>query len=339
LDFGGDLRYRHERTDKDDVETRNRQRARVRFGFTAEVNSNVTASIRIASGSDAPFTSDQSMDDSFSGKDIHLDRVQVDWLPHTLPGLQIIAGKMENPLFRKRGLVWDGDVTPEGAALKYTKGDDALKLLATADMFWVEERSEGDDTVVHCGQVAAALKTGTVGFLAGAGYTSYDNMKGFTTLYDDLKGFGNSTVAITDESGEATELLYATDFNQVDGFVEVSANVGPIPCKALGHYVVNTEADDDDTGYLVGFQIGKTREPGSLQLDYDWRELEADAVVGIFADSNVWGGGTDGRGHRAYVGYQIAHSWKLGLEFFVSEIGLDGSIDYKKLRLEVKAKF
>jgi len=337
--IGGDLRYRHERTDKEGSDARNRHRIRLRVGMTSAVNSNLTADVRLATGSTAPYTSDQSLTGSFSSKEINLDRAYLDWQPASLKGVHLLGGKMANPLFTGNGLVWDADVTPEGLAARYASGSDVIRFLAAAGGFWVEERSSDDDTLVYCGQLAVDMKGDRAGLLTGVGICSYDNMEGFPVLVDELNGFGNSVAPVTDGDGEVVRLNYAHDYNQVEGFAEVSGKAGPAPCKVRGHYVINTEADDDDTGYLVGFQIGKAKKPGSLQLDYDWRELEADAVVGALTDSNVWGGGTDGRGHRAYLTYQLAENWQLGAEYFVSEIGLDDPVDYNKLRLEVKAKF
>jgi hypothetical protein len=173
----------------------------------------------------------------------------------------------------------------------------------------------------------------------GAGLYAFDNLEGYPVLVDEKKGYGNSTVPVADDAGKTVRLLYANEYNEVEGFVEVRTAVGPVPCKAVGHYVVNTEADADDTGYLLGIQIGQAKQPGSFQFDYDWRELEADAVVGALTDSNVWGGGTDGRGHRAYLTYQIGKRWQAGLEGILSEFGLDDPLDYNRLRAELKAKF
>jgi len=337
--IGGDLRYRHEWTDKEGGDVRNRHRVRARVGLKTAANEEVKAEIRLATGAEAPYTSDQSLDDGFSSKDINLDRAYLDWQPEAMAGVHLLAGKMVNPFVTGRGLVWDGDVTPEGLAVKYAVGGETVSLLARAGGFWVEERSSDDDSMVYGGQITADIKASPVDFLVGVGVYAYDNIEGYPVIVNDEKGFGNTTRAVTDEAGETEQLLYANEYTEVEGFVEVGAELGAVPCKALGHYVVNTEADADDTGYLVGVRIGEARDPGSLQLDYDWRELEADAAVGALADSNVWGGGTDGRGHRVYLTYQIGERWQVGFEYFDSEVGLDDPIDYNKLRAELKAKF
>jgi len=337
--IGGDLRYRHERTDKEGSDVRNRHRVRARFGLKTAVNEEVKVEIRLATGAQAPYTSDQSLDDGFGSKDINLDRAYFDWQPEGIKGVNVFGGKMVNPFVTGRGLVWDGDVTPEGVAVKYAMGGESASLLARAGGFWVDERSSDDDTMVYGGQITAAINGSPVDLLVGVGVYAFDNMEGYGVIVDDEKGFGNRTRVVTDDAGETETLVYVNAYTEVEGFVEVGAKLGAVPCKVCGHYVVNTEADTDDTGYLVGARIGKAEDPGSLQLDYDWRELEADAVVGALADSNVWGGGTDGRGHRVYLTYQIAKRWQAGFEYFVSEIGLDDPIDYNKFRVELKAKF
>ena len=77
-----------------------------------------------------------------------------------------------------------------------------------------------------------------------------------------------------------------------------------------------------------------------VELDYNYRELEADAVVGAFSDSDSFGGGTDGKGHKVSGKYQIAKNWQFGAAFFMNDIGLEGSSkDYNRLQLDLIAKF
>ena len=218
----GDLRYRHERTDKEGSDVRNRHRVRLRVGLLTAVNSNLTAEVRLATGSTAPYTSDQSLTDSFSSKEINLDRAYFDWQPESLKGMHLLGGKMANPLFTGNGLVWDGDVTPEGLAVKYAAGGGGLRLLATAGGFWVEERSSDDDTLVYCGQFAVDMRGARVGIMTGVGICSYDNMKGFPVLVDELKDFGNTAVPVSGADGEISHLVYANDYDQIEGFAEVA---------------------------------------------------------------------------------------------------------------------
>jgi hypothetical protein len=54
--------------------------------------------------------------------------------------------------------------------------------------------------------------------------------------------------------------------------------------------------------------VNKAKKQGSWNFRYNYREIEADAVLGTFSDSDFIGGGTDGKGHELNFGY---HDWQM----------------------------
>ena len=89
-----------------------------------------------------------------------------------------------------------------------------------------------------------------------------------------------------------------------------------------------------------GLRLGKTKAPGSLEFDYNYRELEANAVLGAWTDSDFIGGGTDGKGHKFALGVQLTKVLKGTVTYFMNEKGLTGdSKDYDRLQVDVAAKF
>ena len=52
---------------------------------------------------------------------------------------------------------------------------------------------------------------------------------------------------------------------------------------------------------MAGATLGKAKDKGSWQFDYNYRDLEADAVVGAFSDSDFAGGGTGAEGHKLQI--------------------------------------
>ena len=77
ISLKGDLRLRHEIIDEDAKDTRNRTRLRARLSLQGTVNDEVDVHLRLASGSDDPVSTNQSLDDGFSSKDINLDLAYV----------------------------------------------------------------------------------------------------------------------------------------------------------------------------------------------------------------------------------------------------------------------
>ncbi len=340
LKLKGDVRARFESIDQEGKDQRDRTRIRARLGAYAKVNDEVDAAIALASGSDDPVSTNQTLDDGFSTKEIRLDLAYIDLHPEMLGGANIVLGKMNMPFIAVNDLQWDGDLNPEGAALKFaTSASDSMKLMLNAGSFWIDERSSDSETMLYGAQAAAEMKTDAVKILGGASYFMYDGIKGYAPVFDDTDSFGNTVNETVDPvTGDVIEMTYANDYEIVEVFAKVGFDAG-LPVEFSGNYVVNQDADDNDTGYMVGVKLGKLKDPGSLEFGYSFRELEADAVLGVYADSDPWNGGTDGSSHKLSLGYQIAKNLTGNATYFISEKGIDSGVDYNRLQVDVAVKF
>jgi hypothetical protein len=328
----GDLRYRHEMIAKEGSDTRNRHRIRYRLSVAGKVNDSTDAKLRLASGADDPVSTNQTLTGGFSSKSIWLDQAYFDWHPTSSPGLHFYGGKMANPFFVPSGsqLMWDSDLNLEGLAVGH-----ASPLFWSLGYFWVQERGSAPDSMLWAGQLGFNPNFGEGGKLTlGTSYYDYRNAKGYATFYNDMSGFGNTVTK--DEDGVA---YYADDFNLWEIFGEYSFQSAETPITVYYDRVVNTAADDNDTAWLAGVNFGKCKEPGSWELKYNYRNVEPDAVVGAFCDSDFIGGGTGGKGHVFGIGYQAGKNCKLGLTYFINNIGLDDGTDYKRLQLDTEYKF
>jgi len=179
--FKGDVRIRHERIDEDFEEERARMRFRTRFGLSATVRDDVNVVLQFATGSDSPVSTNQSFDDGFSTKDIGVDLAYVDW--KIGDGLNFYGGKMKNPLYKAGGvpLIWDGDLNPEGFALKYSAGN----FFGTVGGFSAEERSSSDDSLLYVAQAGMKFPLGdAASLIAGVGYFGYSDTIGNAPFYD-----------------------------------------------------------------------------------------------------------------------------------------------------------
>jgi len=338
IKINGDLRYRHEsidsQSDNDWAKGRHRHRIRARLGLQGKVSDDLDAIFRIASGASDPSSTNQSLDEGFSSKDIWLDLAYFNWHPAAIENFNLYGGKVNNPFYNvgKNQLVWDGDLNPEGIAADYivSLGEND-KLHVNGGGFWAEESGSGVDQSLWGIQTYLKHSFENKDYvLAGASYFDYGNTEGQATLYDKTDGYGNSV----DPAG-----LYANDFNICEGFAEYGFKVADMPVAIFGDYVQNAAAtNSQDTGWLAGFKLNKAKDPGSWEFSYNYRDLEADAVIGVFSDSDFIGGGTDGKGHQFGLTYQLAKNLQTGLTYFLNEMGSDDD-DYRRLQADLALKF
>jgi len=344
IQWHGDFRYRYENIDNDSkIDERNRNRVRARIGLTAQVTDDVKAGVALASGSDDPVSTNQTLGGGGSTKGINLDMAWVDW--NFAPDTHLLAGKTKNPFYKpaKSGLIWDGDYRPEGINLQYDNGT----IWATASYHFLNS----DDGSSGTGDIEEMFGTqvgynGNINditsFKVGAGYY-YIPTEGSDAFVDnDL--FGNSfydTGRVNDD-GDAI-LAHSMDYKVAQLFAELNTKLAGIPATFFVDFVQNTESDaDEDTGYAAGFKLGKTKKRGDFAFGYMYEDLEADAVYATLTDSDFGGGGTDVKGHKLSAALGLSKNTTIGLTYFNTEYGdytLGDEVDYDRLQVDLKTKF
>ena len=364
IKWSGDLRYRHEQIDEEKVgsvrwhDGQTRHRIRVRLMLEAVINDEWDVAFRIASGGpggDPPHDGDpasrnQDLENAFSSKSIWLDLAYFRWSPAAMDGLNVFGGKIKNPFYRVGGnqLIWDSDVNPEGIGVKIERAvSNACTLFINGGGFWVDEihsnTLSADGADISLWGIQGYLKHNISEpdyILAGASWFDYANLKGQSPLSSTWGGgskwFGNTTSGGT----------YASDYDLLEVFAEYGtecAALGGLPVTVFGNYVQNTAATTgQDEGWLAGVKINKAEEPGSWEFLYNYRQLEADAVVGQFSESEFIGGGTDGRGHKFGYTYQVRKNTQAAVTYFHNEDDTGGSgrdLDYRRFLADLKLKF
>ncbi len=117
----GDVRNRLEGFYGHDFHAQTRDRVRARVGLNANVTDEVSGTIRLASGDpNNPISTNQTFTNTFTRKPINLDWAYLTIKPGKTFGLepgwgQIVAGKFGVNLARYSELIWDDDLSPEGA--------------------------------------------------------------------------------------------------------------------------------------------------------------------------------------------------------------------------------
>ena len=332
LSIGTDLRYRHELIDAEGKDMRSRHRIRARLNMTATLNDEVKLGFQLASGGDDPVSTNQTLSEGFSTKQVNIDQAFFEWKPESIAGFTVYGGKVKNPFYTpgKTELIWDGDLRPEGFALQYSNSSDTATLFVNTSYFWVEERKADNDAVLLGGQIGVDYKANASRFVVGLGYFDYQNTKKCSPFFDDADSNGNSV----DGNGN-----YLYDFNDLEIFCKLTPHNLINNASFFVNYVTNIAKDvDDNQGWLLGISYGKCKKPGTFDFRYSFRHIEKDAVIGAFTDSDFIGGGTDGEGHEVNFNYQIASKTKIGASYFFNQKGTDDGKEYHRLQLDVNFK-
>jgi hypothetical protein len=328
ITFNGDVRFRFESIDEDTEVERERNRFRARFGFTAKVQDDFKVVIQLASGGDNPVSTNQSIDGGFSRKDIGLDLAYVDWKIND--AFTLNAGKIKNPFFKagKVPLIWDSDLNPEGLAAKFSSG----MFFGTAGFFTVEERSSSDDSLLYAVQGGVKFPlTKNLKLTAGAGYFTYTNTIGNEPFFD-----GNPRGNSVDADGN-----YVYDYENTEVFAQLDTSVADWPLQIFAHYTQNGGTSVEDTAFAYGAKLGSAKDKGQTEFGWIYQDLEADSVIGTFADSDFGGGGTDSSGHMLKAKYAFSKKIFLGGTYFINKKDRfqDVERDYNRLQIDIEFKF
>jgi len=326
ISIKGDFRLRYEGIDEQGEESRARGRYRARLAIAADVHPNVTVVMELASGADNPTSRNVTFDGGFTTKDIGLDLAYVEWAANN--NLAVYGGKMKNPLYRAGGapLIWDGDLNPEGIAAKFSKG----AFFGTVASFSVEERSSGSDSLLMAVQVGGKFKlSDNLKLTTGVGYFGYSNTIGNEPFYDG-KSKGNSV----DIDGN-----YIYEYQNTEFFAQLDTRIGDWPLSFYAQWVSNSEVDEEDSGYAVGTKIGSAKAKGDMEFSWTYQDIEADAVIATFNDSDYGGGGTDASGHILKGKYAVSKSISLAGTYFVNEIDRFQGTEHDYSRFQLDAQF
>jgi hypothetical protein len=344
--FMGDVRFRQESVQNDDVpnnKDQNRQRIRARLGAYSEINPQVDTGIRIATGSnDDARSTNQDLNNYFDKKAIWLDQGYIDYHPDAIKNLHLIGGKMNQPWVSMGDIIWDSDVNPEGLALtyKYPVGG-STELFGSAGYYTLKDNVDGEgvefkhDLRLYAGQLGGRFAiTDNLKMTLGGSIYAYDNA-------DNSACPGTGTVtapcALAVNGNSPGE-----EFKLYEGFGQLDIGGLPMPLSLYGQYVNNTEASNNqDVGWLAGV---KSKFYG-FNVDYNYRDVQRNAVVGAFTDSDFANGFTGSRGSKLKVSYELDKNFNLGATYFMATSDQTNANINKKdsdintLQLDAEAKF
>ncbi len=350
---GGDLRCRGEMIKLELREQDTRTRIRARLRLAGEANESWSVGLGLATGTDDPVSTNTTLTGGFARKGIMLDLAYIDFHPRAITGFRMLAGKMSLPFEVAEGteLMWDNDLTPEGFAVRYRRhAGERIELFANGALFNIRDTDpdrHGEAWMLG-GQtgIDAALARG-VGVTIGAGYFNYEGAIGKYGFYRPHEFYGNTTslwIGKTEIGGHQYYYRgYSHDFNIFEAIGVVDLGLGDRADFALyGTYANNVRADDRNVAWLAGGSASRGRDRGAVKLHANYRRVESDAVIGIFADSDFGGGGTDGKGWELGCAFGAAKGVDLSVTWFLNAKNVaDERLEtgYERLQLDVQARF
>jgi len=275
-----------------------RVRTRVRLGVYPWINEELSSGVQLATGDDATketISRNQTFVGVFQPKNIYLNEAFVDYHPMLLNGdVNVIVGKRDisNTLVRIDNLVYDSDLTLEGATVQYGKdanGKEKDGLIALAGYYFLNENNSATTSspYLYVAQGAYKGEINDISYLIGGAYNIYKSLQNLSIVDTNVPTppLASSVPANWKNSG----YTIAEFFCKVGGQLTET-----LPWKIYGQYAVNTAShadyssidDNKRNAWLTGLTIGDAKQVGQWALDTNYLRLERDAVFPLFTDSD-----------------------------------------------------
>ena len=237
--INGDFRYRYENIDDAaKSQDRNRSRIRARIDAQAQVTDDWLVGLGLASGDDDPVSTNQTLGEGGSSKNINIDQAYFDWsgIAHT----HVIGGS--KPFFS--GAAFGNSLVTDGANMVYANDYEQVELFAElafgvaglpASVFadWVQNQDADDND------------TGwAIGTKLGAAKNPGSWQLGYT--YQDL------------EADAVYGLITDSDF-------------GGGGTNSKGHLIKATYAVDNNVALALAYYMN---EVGDLETDFDRLQMD-----------------------------------------------------------------
>ncbi len=307
------VRYQSQDTDNDGRVSRDRGRIRARLGVISKPDDKWEGAIGLATGGSDPRSTNQTLENTFQTPDIRLDYAYAKYSPNKI--ISIMAGKIANPIWGTKDLLWDTDIYPDGiaAALNF-KINDNLEIFATPAYFLLDEysssKSDPTMTVLQSGIKTNINKNIDMKFAAA--YYNFSDMVG--NDFSEWSGNSNTRIPTTNN------WLYEYDGVTLDAEIgfKLPERIKYVETLSMFGQYVDSDADTNNQGYLYGFSFGdkSVKEAKDWQVKVNYRKLEKDAWADFMPDSDFYSGATDVKGMEYELTIGLAKNITLGLDYY-----------------------
>lgn len=344
------------------TEDRNRLVGRLRTGANVQLGNSFALDFRLAGGNArSPVSTNQTLGNYGGRWEFNIDKAAVLWNPVSAGRdreLDLRVGRFSNPFVSINELVWDNDLTFEGASATYAmdlfgnnSGRMERGLFLTVGAFPLQEvELSTDDKWLYAAQLGTEFTFGESARLRiAAAYFDYENVTGIMNSFDSrifdytaprFLQKGNTLFDIRNDADTSTNLFaLAGDYKIANANVLLDLGFGRTHVMIGAEYVKNIGWDRQDvaarTGMLIderveGYDASVIVGQPTLAALWDWRAfmayryLERDAVLDAFADSDFHLGGTDAKGYQ--LGFDLGLSRGAWLRFrYLTANEIDGS--------------
>jgi len=243
----GDLRNRVEGFYGDNYHAQTRYRIRARFGL----NANVT-------NANDPISTNQTLTNTFTRKPVNLDWAYITLKPGKTIGLepgwgQIIAGKFPVTLARYSELVWDDDLSPEGATETlnlWEQREGFYRSFRLYGLQWImNDASANNDSWIAGGQAVVDAAVGSTANLT-VSFADYDFIGMNQVARTYLSPFTGSASANNCSAAQLAKdpmsTCYAANSNQ---------NTSLANSNSVLYSAKDSAGNRKITGYADGFNV------------------------------------------------------------------------------------
>ena len=306
----GDIRTRWEGFYEQGMNARNRFRIRARPGLKVKVSDELSGAIRLATGdANDPISTNQTFSNTFTRKSINFDQGYITVTPGETVGLKpgifsVTTGKFGVNAYRVSELVWDDDLSPEGAAETFSLMDpkDGLGLKLNTFQWVVDEISNANDPWMVGGQLVGDASLGdTAKWTMAFADFNYQSLNSVAKKYLEPtsksynSALANNNSIVKDSSGKI--IAYKSGFNIINASTELNfPDALGVPAGWFGDFAYNTQADSQSAGFYTGVGIGKAgkdwyhdslKKPGDWGCSYTYANVEKNAVLSLFSYSDI----------------------------------------------------
>ena len=359
-------------------ENRPRLVGRARLGVTADLGSALKLDLRLASGAAGnPISTNQTLGNYGARSNLNLDKAAILWTPQfksKVYGVDLRAGRFDNPFVTGNELIWDNDVTFEGVSVtgnwNYSERVDrasARKLFATVGAFPLQEvELSNKDKWLYGAQLGTELRFGISSRLRfAAALYNFANVAGTRNAPDSvLLDFtaprfltkGNTLFDIRNDTDTSTNLFaLASNFKLASGLLTFdTVAFGENRLQVTAEYVKNigwnsarilartgSSVVPRTRGYELAASLGRPKVSsfGDWRFALAYRYLERDAVLDAFTDSDFHLGGTDAKGYILTSDFGLGHSAFARVRY-MSANAIDGApLGIDVLQLDLVGQF